>query len=167
MASIVQRLTDRSISGRHINIDIHKYNGNTILLYWKNNSHKRCYTHILERKFLETSEFTLLLDHLYDSGLPGALQCLNLYKICKWNIPSCPFITSWHSISPRYRLFSLDIPDNQLCTCPTVPNFYDKTPMSIFCINKHRKYTSKIPHSSGQWHWSQYELELKSPLTAL
>ena len=169
MASIVQRLTDRSISGRHINIDIHKYDENILLLFWKDKNHKRCYTHILERKFLEISEFTLLQNHMYQSGFPGTLLCLSSWEPCKWNFPSCPFLTSWHTLSRRYRRFSLLLPDNQICTCPMISDFYDKTnvTLSIFCINRHRKYTSRIPHSSGQWVRSRYEMDPTFLFTAL
>jgi len=80
MASIIHRLTERSVSGYHINIDIHKYSENKLLLYWKDNDHKRCYTHVLERKFLEISEITLLQNHMYHSGLPGTLECLSLWE---------------------------------------------------------------------------------------
>jgi len=161
MASIVQRLTDCSISGRHISIHIHKYDENLLLLFWKDKDHKRCYTHVLERKFLEISEFTLLQNHMYHSGLPGTLLCLSSWEPCKWNFPSCPFLTSWHTLSPRYRRFSQFLPDNQLCKCPMISNFYDRTTVtvSIFCINRHRKFTSRIPHSARQWIWSRYELD--------
>jgi len=169
MASIVQRLTNRSVSGRHINIDLHKYSENTLLLYWKDDDHKRCYTHVLERKFLEISEFTLLQNHIYDSGLPGALECLNVFKPRKWNISSCPFIASWHTISARDRRFSRLLPDNHFCTCPMISGFYDRTnvTVSIFCINRHHKFTSRTPHSSGQWVWSRYELDPTFLFTAL
>ena len=60
MASIVQRLNNRYISGRGLGIDLHKYDGQLLLLLWKEKDREQCYTHVLERKFLEIPEYTLL-----------------------------------------------------------------------------------------------------------
>ena len=164
MASIVQRLNNRSISGRDLGIHLHKYNGQVLLLLWKDKIHKQCYTHVLERKFLEVPEYTLLQNHIYHSGFPGALTCLSMWIPSKWNFPPCPFLVSGptrHILAKRYPFSSLASTYYPNCKCPEISGYYDKTTtvVSIFCINRHRKFTSKVPHSPQDRIWSRHELD--------
>ena len=54
MASIVQRLNNRSISKSNLGIHLHKYNGQVLLLLWKNKIHE-------QQHCIVTSVFTLRL----------------------------------------------------------------------------------------------------------
>jgi hypothetical protein len=65
MASIVQRLASRSITGRDLGTDVHKHHVELLHLFWKQYGTEHCYTHILERKFLEAEEYTLLQKYIY------------------------------------------------------------------------------------------------------
>ena len=163
MASIIHRLTTRSITGHDLRIDVHKHDEDLLLLTWKHKGYKRCYTHFLERKFLEKTEFTLLQNYIYHSGFPGTLSCLSSWLPGKWNFPPCPFQTSGparHILFRRYRLTMRAMPDFQFCRCPEILMLRNKADIavSIFCLNRHRKFTSKVPHTDHDWIWSRHEL---------
>jgi hypothetical protein len=165
MASIVQRLNNRSISGRGLGTDLHKYDGQLLLLLWKERGLEQCYTHVLERKFLEFPEYTLLQNHMYHSGFPGMLACLSPWLPGKWNFPPCPFLVSGPSRHTLARRYPSSSPARDFfypnCKCPVVSSYQNKTTalVSIFCINRHRKFTSKVPHSPQDWIWSRHELD--------
>ena len=164
MASIIHRLTTRSITGHGLGIDVHKHDEDLLLLSWKQKGYERCYTHFLERRFLELSEFTMLKNYIYHSGFPNTLACMSSWLPGKWDFPPCPFLTSGptrHILYFPYRLSVRSTPDSPYCECTKIFMSSNKanTSVSIFCINRHRKFTSKIPHSAQQWLWSRHELD--------
>ena len=58
MASIVQPLATRSISGHDLGIDVHKHDNDLLLMFSKQKGYERCNTHFLERSFLEKTEYS-------------------------------------------------------------------------------------------------------------
>ena len=78
-------------------------------------------------------------------------------------LPPCPFLTSGpsrHILYRRYRLSMRALPDFQFCRCPEILMLGDKAnvSVSIFCLNRHLKFTSKIPLSAQDWIGSRYVL---------
>jgi len=123
MASIIHRLTTRSITGHDLEIDVHKHDEDLLLLSWKQKGYERCYTHFLERRFLEITEFTMLKNYIYHSGFPRTLACMSSWLPGKWNFPPCPFLTSGpsrHILYRRYRPSTRWLPDFQYCGCPEI-----------------------------------------------
>ena len=164
MASIVHRLTTRSITGHDLKINVHKHDNDLLLLSWKQRGFERCYTHFLERKFLELSEFTMLQNYIYHSGFPNTLACMSSWIPSKWDFPPCPFLTSGPTRHIMYcpsRHFMQTIQNSQHCECTKIlMSSYKANPsVSIFCINRNRKCTSRVPHSAQQWLWSRHELD--------
>ena len=89
MASIVQRLASRSITGRDLGIDVHKHHDELLHLFWKQYGTEHCYTHILERKFLEAEEYTLLQKYIFETGFPST--SLHEYMSARFELPLVPF----------------------------------------------------------------------------
>jgi hypothetical protein len=151
MASIVQRLTSRSITGRHLGIDVHKHNPEMMHFLWKQRDTERCYTHYCERRLLE-AEYTLLQDRIFRAGFPGICECLST-----WLPPPkhkhfrpCHFQSSDHSYRPDTR-----------CRCTDLYMLGEKRDVTttIFCIShKHSSITSKLPHTARDWLRSRYFL---------
>ena len=95
MASIVQRLATRSITGRDLGIDVHKHHDELLHLFWKQYGTEHCYTHILERKFLEAEEYTLLQKYIFETGFPSTCHCMSIW-LPGWDIRLVPFRRQGH-----------------------------------------------------------------------
>jgi hypothetical protein len=153
MASIVNRLTSRSISGRDLGIDVHMHATELLHFFWKKSGTERCYTHFLERRLLEIEEFTLIRYHIFRNGLSGACECLSTWfpPLEDKHFRSCPFKTANHILFKHYNLSSERNCD--YCTCPAICMFGEKTDISttIFCLSKKSRLTSKTAHIGEHW----------------
>jgi hypothetical protein len=157
MASIVRRLTSRSITGRDLGIDVHKPNPEMLHFLWRKRDTERCYTHYFERRLLETEEYTLFQDHIFRAGFSGICECLSI-----WLPPpkdkhfrTCHFKSSDHIIFHSYRPSSLDT----RCKCPDLYMLGEKRDVTttIFCLSqKNSIITSKVPHTDRDWLRSRY-----------
>jgi len=156
MASIIQRLASRSITGRDLGIDAHKHHDELLHLFWKERGTEKCYTHVLERRFLEPNEYKLLQKYIYSSGFPNTCHCLSLW-LPNSRFPTCPFLTSGPSgrsaHDSRRRLSLRACEEFNYCKCPEVflVGCKANVTVTIFCLNRHSKLSSKVPHSNEEW----------------
>ena len=162
MASIVQRLASRSITGRDLGIDVHKHYDELLHLFWKQCDTEHCYTHILERRFLEAEEYTLVQKYIFETGFPRTCECMSIW-MPGWNFPPCPFQTSGssrHISHRRKHLSTRALSAFSFCKCPEVFLLGKKADVTvtIFCLNKHSKVSSRVPHTDLDWLRSRYLL---------
>ena len=159
MASIIHRLTTRSITGHGLGIDVHKHDEDLLLLSWKHKGYELCYTHFLERRFLELSEFTMLKNYIYHSGFPNTLACMSSWLPGKWDFPPCPFLTSGptrHILYFPYRRPCGQHPIHRTASVPkfscqvTKPIHRSQFFVSTGTVNLPAKFPT--PHSNGYGH---------------
>jgi hypothetical protein len=144
MASIVQRLTSRSTTGRDLGIDVHTHNSELLHFLWKKRDADHCYSHYFERRLLEADEYTLLQDHIFRAGFSGVCECLST-----WLPPPkdkhfrpCLFQSFDHSYRPDTR-----------CKCPNLYSYMssDKRDVitTIFCLSHiNSSLTSRVLHTA-------------------
>jgi hypothetical protein len=152
MASVVQRLTSRSITGRDLGIDVHKHNSEMLHFLWKKRDADLCYTSYFDRRLLEAKEYTLIQDHI--EGLSGVCECLSTWlpPLKDKHFRPCLFQSFDHSFRP-----------DTLCRCPDLYSYMlgEKRDVitTIFCLShKNSSLTSKIPHTSGDRFRARYLL---------
>ena len=150
MSSIVERLASCSVSGRDLGTDIHMHNPRMLHFFWKgNDSSKICYTHFLERKLLETNEFTLIEDYLSRAGLSGACECLSTWLPADERFRPCPFWTRSHKFHRRYHLSTRRMSIFKFCQCLEIDmlSTKDDVTTTIFCLGRHSLFSSRVPHT--------------------
>jgi hypothetical protein len=157
MASIVERLTSRSITGRDLGIDVHKHTPQMLHFMWRKRGTERCYTHYFERRLLEAEEYTLIQDHIFRAGFSGICECLSTWLLP----PKDKHFRTCHFKSSDHIIFQRPSSQDTRCRCPNLHVSGDKRDVitTIFCLSqKQLTISSKVPYTSRDWLRSRYFL---------
>ena len=155
--SIVKRLASRSITGRGLGIDVHRHVPMQLRLYWRMDSDTDCYSRCLVRSHLEYGENELLLDGLVNGGLVGACKCLSRWLPLDENSPlrSCIFSVKLpaerHAFHPSFTPYPHLIKSICRCYCPDILVSNQDTTMTVFCLNRSSKITSRVSYSQHEF----------------
>ena len=154
--SIVKRMASRAVTGRGLGIDVHRYLPMQLRLYWRTNSDTDCYSRCMLRSHLEYGENELLLDGLLNGGLVGACKCLSRSQPVDEDssLRSCIFSAQLHAerhaFNPLFIPYHL-IKSNCHCYCPDFLVSDQDTVMTVFCLNRGSKITSRVSYKLDEF----------------